>query len=262
MTRSPESPGLHAYQTGFAARIRDPRGRPRPPGVPAPRMRVYEQLLFNNLDGFLLACFPITRRLLGARAWRRLLRRFFSEHRCASPLFRDIPEAFLDWLQAVAPEVFPERPYLYEFMHYEWLELAVATDPAEVVTASAGRDDDLLRGVPVLNPTARLALYRFPVHRIGPRFKPTAADDARHCYLVYRDPDDEVRFVVLTPVTAHLLALLQAQDLTGQAALKRVAEDLGHAEPEALVAMGHTLLQDLRLSGALTDVRRPHEPAE
>ncbi len=74
------------YQSAFAARIRDPRAAPRPPGAPDRRMRVYEELLYNNLEGFLLAGYPIARQLLGARAWKQTVRRFFAEHRCHSPL--------------------------------------------------------------------------------------------------------------------------------------------------------------------------------
>ena len=64
---SPEAMAFTDYQAAFAARIRDPKHAPRPPGAPAKRMRVYEELLFNNLENFLLACYPITRKLLGAR---------------------------------------------------------------------------------------------------------------------------------------------------------------------------------------------------
>ena len=35
---------------------------PRPAGVPARRMEVYNELLFNNICGFLDACFPLCRR--------------------------------------------------------------------------------------------------------------------------------------------------------------------------------------------------------
>ena len=58
-------PPFQEYQYAFAAHIRDPRANPRPPGVPARRTRVYNELLFNNLEGFLLACFPVTRKVLG-----------------------------------------------------------------------------------------------------------------------------------------------------------------------------------------------------
>ena len=52
------------YQRTFTARIRDPEANPRPEGAPARGMKVYEQLLWNNLEGFLLNCFPVCRKIL------------------------------------------------------------------------------------------------------------------------------------------------------------------------------------------------------
>lgn len=256
MNAAPDAGRLRDYQAAFAARIRDPRGRPCPRGVPARRMRVYEKLLFDNLNGFLLACFPVTRRLLGARVWRKAVRRFFAEHRCESPLFRDIPAAFLGWMRETAPQAYPDRPWLYELMHYEWLELAVMTDGADVEAVADDGEDDLLSGVPVLNGTARLVSYRYPVHRIGPRFRPTEADGGSYCYLVYRDDRDEVRFIALNPVSARLLALIGEAGLGGREALLKVAAELGRPDAGAVIEAGTALLKELRRAGALAGIRR------
>ncbi|HEY9197926.1 MAG TPA: putative DNA-binding domain-containing protein [Gammaproteobacteria bacterium] len=253
MNASPDN-AFRAFQAAFAARIRDPHAQPRPPGVPARRMRVYQELLFNNLEGFLLACFPITRKLLGARAWRRTVRRFFAEHRCASPLFRDIPAGFLAWMETRSAALFPERPYLYEFMHYEWLELAVSIDAADCAE-NIDAQGDILAEHPVLNPTARLARYRHPVHRIGPRYRCAAPADTEHVYLVYRDTADAVRFVLLNPVSMRLLELLRDTRLTGHAALLRIAQEL-HLDAQTAVAAGRALLEDLRRAGALSGTWR------
>ena len=259
MNGLPEQNGLRDYQACFAARIRDPRQQARPKGVPARRMRVYEELLFNNLEGFLLACFPVTRKLLGARPWHRLAKGFFAEHRCTSPLFRDIPGAFLAWMQTRASEQVPERPYLYELMHYEWLELAVATDPVEVEVDAdeLGREGDLLDDVPVLNPTTRLASYRYPVHRIRPRFKPIPADGHDHHYLIYRDCEHQVRFTAVNALSLHLLLSLRDGDRTGREILRHMAEGLDPGQVEAVVAIGHEILLNLREAGAVTGVRKP-----
>ena len=63
-----------------------------------------------------------------------------------------------------------------------------------------------MHGIPVLNP-ARLDLaYTWPVHRIGPGYRPRKPQ-ATHL-VVHRDADDEVRFTTINAVTARLLALL------------------------------------------------------
>ena len=92
------SSSLQRYQYAFTAHIRDPRNNPRPAGVPARRMKVYNELLYNNLEGFLLACFPVSRRILGKARWGRLVRAFFAGHRCRTPFFRQIPEELVQWL--------------------------------------------------------------------------------------------------------------------------------------------------------------------
>ncbi|OYY60451.1 MAG: hypothetical protein B7Y51_11775 [Burkholderiales bacterium 28-67-8] len=205
----PEPMHFTDYQAAFAARIRNPKGAPRPPGASDQRMRVYQELLFNNLEGFLLACYPVTRKLLGKRLWTQTVRRFFSEHRSHSPLFRDIPKAFLDWMEIRAAELFPNLPFLAEFMHYEWLELSVSVTPDEIDPDAIDPHGDLLAGQPALNPTARLACYRYPVHRIGPRFKPSQPDGLTWCYLLHRDAEDNVRFTHLNVVTARLMEILR-----------------------------------------------------
>lgn len=244
-------PAFAVYQAAFAARIRDPRGAPRPPGVSAKRMRVYEELLFNNLEGFLLACYPVTRKILGARAWKRAARHFFIEHRCHSPLFRDIPKAFLDWMEGRAAGLFPGLPFLAELMHYEWLELAVGTAPEEADPDSVDPEGDLLAGRPALNPSARLACYRYAVHLISPRYKPAAADAEPGCYLLYRDAQDEVRFILLNSLSARLVMMLRDHRPSGREALAHLTGQNAPDQYELYLRAGRELLNNLLAQGAL-----------
>jgi hypothetical protein len=245
----PEQSHLAACQAAFAARLRDPRHAPRPAGLSARRMRVYEQLYCANIESFLLACYPVTRKLLGKRAWQGCVRRFCSQQRSHSPLFRDIAKAFLDWLQADGMAGFAELPFLAELMHYEWLELAVSIAAEEIEPAQVDGQGDLLLACPALNPTARLACYHYPVHRVGPRYKPVAAAAGPYCYLLFRDAADAVRFCLLTPLAVQLLELLRTQRISGAAALARLAGEGGSSAQ--FIAGGSTLLADLRAQGAL-----------
>jgi hypothetical protein len=249
----PALPAFQRYQYAFTAHIRDPQGVARPRGVPRERMRVYNELLYNNLEGFLLACFPVCRKILGARAWKRLVRAFFSGHRCRAPLFRQIPEEFVQWLARRPVEV-PD--YLPHLAHYEWVELAVDTSPATVDEGAIARQGDLLTGRPVLNPAAMLVAYPYPVHRIGPRLRPDRPDLTPTRILVFRDDQDRVRFIVLNAVSARLLALLGEGRLSGRAALEAIATELRHPDPAAVVAAGAQVLEDLRAQGAIPGTAR------
>ena len=86
-------------QHAFAASIRDPENEPGPQGVPAQRMQIYRQLVFNNLESFLATGFPVVKATLGDKAWPALIRDFLRRHRSKTPYLFEISEEFLAYLQ-------------------------------------------------------------------------------------------------------------------------------------------------------------------
>jgi hypothetical protein len=236
------------FQAEMGRHLRDPRRQPRPAATPARRMAVYRELLYNNLEGFLLACFPITRRILGDRRWPALVRAFFREARCQTPYFREIPREFLDWLSAREPA---GPAWLEELAHYEWVELAV--DVMDVAPPPHDPAGDPMDGIPVLAPALMNLSYNWPVHRIGPAWQPRKPVPTH--LLVYRDAADEVQFLELNPVAARLVDLLLEGRLCGREACATIAAGLGHADPQAVIGHGARLLDELRAAGALLGVR-------
>lgn len=234
------------FQHEFGRHLRDPRRAPRPAGVPARHAALYGELLFNNLSGFLDACYPVTRAVLGARRWRRLQRSFFREARCRTPWFREIPREFLDWLPAGSGPA-----WLGELAHYEWVELALDVMDADVPPHDP--HGDLLAGVPVLAPALMNLSYAWPVQHIGPDYRPRKPQPVH--LLVFRDRDDLVRFVELNPVSARFVDLLLQGGRTGSDACRQVAREIGHADPDAVLAHGVVQLEALRAAGALLGVR-------
>ena len=237
------------YQARFVGHVRDPQSAARPEGASVRRMRVYTEIVFNNMEATLASCFPVCKTLLGVRRWRRLVRRFLAEHRCATPWFRQIPEEFVRWL-ATSPAVLADLPvYVENLAHYEWIELSLAV--SDVTTPVADASGDILGGRPVLAAPLLLLEYAFPVHHISPFFKPTqpAAEPTR--LLVFRDAQDIVRFVEVNAVTARLVQLLQGPVTSGREAVAQVAQELRHPDPEAVMAFGAELLDMLRTQGAI-----------
>lgn len=242
------------YQRAFTGHIRDPKGSPRPRGVSARRMRVYNELLYNNIEGFLLACFPVCRAVLGQRKWTRLVREFFRKHRCHTPYFRQIPDEFLKYLQNgwQRPDEVPE--FLPELAHYEWVELALSTSARDEGLPAYDADGDLLAGRPLLNPVLRVLAYRYPVHRIGPRHKPKTAPEAPTFLLAYRNADYEVRFVQIDAMAALLLQTFEENPgLTGRAAIERLAAQQQGGND--WLAAGAALLGHLRDAGVILGCR-------
>lgn len=241
-------PAFQDYQFRFTRHIRNPAEHARPQGVPARRMRVYTEIVFNNMEGTLASCYPVCKKVLGARRWQRLVRDFFARHRCSTPLFRQIPEEFLHWLETAQPQGVP--PFLSQLAHYEWVELALAVSDA-VLEEGCDADGDLLAGIPALAPALLLLRYDWPVQRISPRFKPQQPLADPVWLLVFRDHGDEVQFIEPNPVSARLLELLQVRTFTGRAALEQIAGELRHPDAEQVVAFGAAILADLRHRGAI-----------
>lgn len=239
-------PLFQQYQFAFTAHIRDPRLNKRPHGVAASRMKVYNELLYNNLEGFLLACFPVLRRVLGKRLWARLVRDFFAVHRSHAPFFRQIPDEFIGYLKNERGERAEDPCFLQDLAHYEWVELMLSVSNKEIDLALIDPDGDLMSGRPALNPLLSLQSYAYPVHRIGPRFKPVAEQKEETHFAILRNIEDEVKFILINPVSLRLLFLLQSSTLSGEAALLQIVTELKHPEPDVVLAGGHDILQSLR----------------
>lgn len=247
MKPAPVLPEFQRYQRAFTAHIRDPKTNPRPAGVEARLMNIYNELLYNNVEGFLLACFPVLRKVLGVRKWAKLVRGFFSTHRSHTPYFRQIPDEFVQFLQNEwrPPEGYP--PYLLALAHYEWIELVLSVSNRSV-DCDINAAGNLLDGMPVLNPVLANLHYDWPVHRIAPRRKVRPAETY---LLVFRDDHDRVKFTEINAFTARLLTLLEPGTLNGRAALEQIAMESRHPDPALILQAGGALLEDLRARGAI-----------
>jgi uncharacterized protein len=252
MNKPAALPEFQRYQLAFTAHIRDPRAHPRPAGVEARRMKLYNGLLYNNIERFLLACFPVMRQVLGSRKWAQLVRAFFSTHRSHTPYFRQIPDEFVQFLlgEWTAPEGYP--PYLLALAHYEWIELALSVSNRGVDCAFDA-EGDLLDGVPVLNPVLANLRYDWPVHRIAPRRKVRPAETF---LLAFRDHADAVQFSEINAFTARLLTLFEPRTMNGRTALRQIANESRHPDPDLLLQAGGALLADLRARGAILGAGR------
>jgi hypothetical protein len=234
-------------QLAFTAHIRDPEAHPVPDDIPPPRMAVYAELLFNNINEQLSTNFPVLRAITDDAHWHALVRDFMRRHRCTTPLFTEVGQEFLTYLQEERAAEAADRPFQLELAHYEYVELAVAISTEDEPAHEIDPNGDLLAGRPVLAPTAWPLTYLWPVHRIGPDYLPDAPPDEPTHLVVYRDRLDEVHFLQINTVTQRLLQLLgERPGTTGLDLLETIAEELRHPDPDAVIAGGRQLLTDLR----------------
>jgi len=259
MNRIPEGgpDRLKTLQTAFAAHIRDPENHAAPAGIEDRRMKIYRELFFNNISSLLASNFPVLRSIYNEAGWRKLARDFYSEHHCQTPQFTEISKEFLGYLQDERKACEDDPGFLLELAHYEWVELALSLDERNPGALDADRNGDLLNAMPVLSPLAWPLSYRYPVHRIGPDYQPVAPPDEPTHILVYRDPEERVKFMQLNNVSRLLLELIQAEgNATGLELLTQVANTIGHPDPERVIAGGTNLLMELKQKGVILGTRR------
>ena len=263
---------LREQQFALSRHLRDPDGQAAPAGIADRRLAIYRELLFNNLEALLAGNFPVIRALLGEARWQRLVRAFYRDHRCRTPLFPEIAEEFLRFVQTRAEgDNDADPPFLAELAHYEWVELALEiseasahdVDHVALGAGGAGPGQQLLDGAPVVSPLAWPLAYRWPVHRLGPDHAPGLPPDAPTLLLLRREREPNpsagsVRFSELSPLTFRLLQrLAESPALSGRAQLLALAQEAGASDVPALVADGAKLLEQLHASGVLLGIRRP-----
>lgn len=240
------------FQHDLAVHLRDPHHTRRPTGVPKRRMAVYNELLFNNICGFVDSCFPLCHALLGSPRWRRLCRTFYRDWPSHTPWFREIPGEFVRYLNEYAIAQ-PLPVWLADLAHYEWAELAV--DVMDAPLPAHDPQGDMMAQPVQLNPARVDVVSAWPVHRIGPDWQPPKSRPAQPtCLVVFRDAQQEVQFVEINAVTARVLSVL-GEGLTGQQAFAQLASEMAHPDPQALQGFGQALLTRLREQGILLGTR-------
>jgi len=244
-----------ALQHAFAAHLRDPAHAPAPEGIEPRRMAVYSELFFNNIESLIAANFPVIRTLFDDDAWRDLVRAFYRDHRCHTPLFTDIAREFIRYVEARAEAGAGDPPFLVELAHYESAELALSLDETDLAKIERDANGDVVDGIPLASPLARVLAYRFPVHRISADFRPAEAPPAPTLILLTRDGADALHFLEIDALTALLFERLQQNTtLTGRACLDALLTELGREEP-ALRDSGLGILRHLRDRDALLGTR-------
>ena len=106
--------------------------------------------------------------------------------------------------------------------------------------------DDLLNRNIALSPLAWPLAYQYPVHKIAPAFLPLEAPEQPTFLIVYRNSEDEVNFIEITPITYRLLEIIQEHEKPlAEDCLKQVAGESNHPDPERIVAGGLQILKEL-----------------
>jgi hypothetical protein len=239
-------PRFQQVQTAFTAYLRDPTHHPPPSDVEARRLAVYRRLFYNNVQSLLANTYRVVHKILPREQWHTLIKDYFAKHRATIPLFPQMPQELLRYLETECELLSQYPPFLTELAHYEWVELAISIDTREIELTNIDRTGDLLQHPPVLNPIIWPLTYQYPVHQISPDYQPTELPAENTYIVIYRNLADEVGFLQLNNVSAYLLKqLLEApQARSGREVLTDIANTLQHPNPEKVIAGGLEILQE------------------
>ena len=244
-------------QRAFAKHIRDPQHAPIPAGIEPRRMKVYTELFFNNISNLLAGTFPVLHAILGPERWDRLIRDFMVCHEAHTPLFPEVSQELLRFIGERRTGNADDPPFMHELAHYEWVELALQIDPTVIALDGIERDGDLVAGVPVISPLAWPLAYTWPVHTLAPDHQPTTPPPAPTFLVAWRRLDDQVKFMEINPVTARLIELASPAEAasSGRALLERIAAQLAHPDPAAVLRGGAEMLTTLRANEIVLGTR-------
>lgn len=247
-------------QYQFAAHIRHPDLNPAPEAIEDRRMGIYRELFYKNVESFIANGFPVLRKITDDEQWHRMVRDFFHRHQCKSPYFVEIAQEFLNYLDNEREPDPRDYPFMLELAHYEWVELALDIAQEEIPATGFNPNGDLMNGHPVVSPLVWVLHYQYPVHQISPSFIPTEPLATPVFLLVYRNRDDQVKFMEINAVTARLLSILQEKTFCkGEEAVTQLIEEMQHPNPQVVYdggrqALQQLLQQEIILGTALTPV--------
>jgi len=251
-------PKFTQAQYEFAAHIRDPESNPKPADVEARRMKIYNELFFNNVEDFIANTYPVLKSIMPEDEWQKMIRDYFSNHLSHTPLFPEMPREFLKYLENERNN--PDDPaFIKELAHYEWIELALMTSDLDenINWDKIDINGNLLNNSPVLSPLAWSLSYQYPVQQISEDFIPEEPSAQAVYLLVYRDKDDEVHFMELNPITAMLIQLInEDKDLTTKQILENIAEQMQHPEPNIVIEGGLQIMQDLKNRNVILGINK------
>ena len=241
----------------FARHVRDPQNAPLPPGVDRRRMEIYAQAYRFKLARALNLEMPALAGALGEDDLTALIDDYARLPRVSLSGTATLSEAFVRFLEETATER-GLPPWTLELAHFCSMGGVVPGSDREITDDAADRGGDLLAGVPVFSPLARLRTFEWPVHRIGADFRPEAKPPQPTRLILYRNRRHEGGYVELNAMAAEIAERVRdnAAGRTGAEILAEVAGNHPGTEPRALLRDGLGILEALRERDIVLGVRR------
>lgn len=225
---------LQEQQRQFANYLRNPVMCAPPVDVELRRMEVYRDIFFRNMLGLLSSLFPVVKRVLSEDAWRALVRDFYANHRCNTPLFPSISAEFVAYLSDERCND-ADFPFLAELAKFEWIQIALQNSQEELPVLPKDVDQYLAGRMPILSPLCVPMVCEFPVQRIALDGWKEQQIGLPVYLLIYRNHDDQVKVIESGAATFRLLQLLQSENAASiENVVTQLAEEMSKSAREVV----------------------------
>ena len=221
-----DSQDYKQIQRQFANYIRDPAHNSVPTGIEQRRMDIYKRLFFNNLASFCAKSFKSFRPFVDDERWNTLIRGFLREHRCSSPYFKDIPIAFVEYLESSDRDC-TEYPFMSEMCHLDAMrmQLRLAPDAPPCENLDISKNTTCVQ----LSSTVRLLSYKWPVHKLTLSTWDNQQPNQPTWLIAFRDRNDKVEVFGTNVHTFRMLESLKFP-LTLRALTTQLSEEFKVAD--------------------------------
>jgi hypothetical protein len=145
----------------------------------------YRRLVYNIIKDTMKTAFPIARKLIGKKRWKKSVAYFFENHKCETPQVWRLPNEFCEFYEKNPFPFKKEFPFLKELLQYEWLEIEVFMMedlPIENFNEEYSSKKDIL----VPNPEIKILPLQYPVHTKNVK-QITEEDKGQYFVSVHRD---------------------------------------------------------------------------
>lgn len=217
------------------------------------RTQLYQQLVANNIKGFVDACMPLAKiacNQVQEGRFDKIFAHFLANASPSSPYFSEIGQEFLAHLYAMGTHA------LLQDLPPWWLDLADFECQELVVECMPDRKSVPLYAQVHINGEVMALHYSYDVLNIAKMVRENSADavDTQESfYLLYR-AQNQVRALPITPMTYLLVEFLQ--NLTARfddeaALLTAFFKSVGVTSDSQMIGFGKSALLELQQEGVL-----------
>jgi hypothetical protein len=175
--------------------------------LPENRLKIYQNLVFNNIEDTCSKAFPISKKILKDK-WDDLIEEFIKSWKFETPYLWETPKDFINFLEKKG--FFKENLFLKDLMMYEWVEVEVFNE--DVAEQNVDFNWNLKYRI---SPSARILIFNYPVHKISNiNLEEIESIKGKYFLIVFQNPENfEVEYLEITEFLWEIIKNIQNDTL-------------------------------------------------